>query len=77
MHAGSLDVRPEPLGWRIVQGQDQLGGAGQQGPDHLNKESSGDVIDALAGGGSEVAGLKLIAEFGGSEPTGDNEAAPS
>ncbi len=77
MHAGPLDVRPEPLRRGVVQGEGQPRGPGQQGPDHLDEEAPGDVIGPLAGGGDgEVAGLVLAAELGGPDPTGDGPPAP-
>jgi hypothetical protein len=77
MHAGPLDVRPIPLGRRVVQGEGQPSGTLEERPDHLGEEASGDAIGPLAGGGDgEITGLIAVAELGRPDPGRDGPSTP-
>ncbi len=68
-----LDVRPVPLCRGVVQGEGEPFGPGHQWLDRLHDQARGDAVTLLAGrrhGG--VAGLELVTEFGGADPTGDS-----
>ena len=72
-----LDVRPVPLGRRVVQGEGQPRGPLEQRPDHVEQQASGDDVGLLPGGGhGDVAGLEPIAELGRPDPGRDGAPAP-
>ena len=70
MDAGPLDVRPVPLRRRVVQGEGQPRWPATSGLTTSSDEAGGDVVGLLAGrGDGRVAGLELVAEPGGPDPS--------
>ena len=76
MNTGSLDEWPVTLSGRVVDRKGDLRLMGDQRPDHLTEQASGDVLGLLASRRDRcVARSELAAEAGSPYPTGDGPPA--